>query len=1143
MVVKNIGLPFINGAFSNLSQGQTVNLSYNGVRYKFAANYFGGTGNDLVLQWADTRMVAWGLNDRGMLGNGTRIKSLQPTAVDGTGLLAGKTITAMSAGFDYSMALCSDGTVAGWGFNNDGRLGDNSVTERLVPTAVYSAGVLSGKTVIAISGGFDHSLALCSDGTVVAWGSNDNGELGNAGDAASIVPVRVVTSTALAGKTVVAVSAGLNHSLALCSDGTVASWGSNIFGGLGTSSPDFISVPIAVDTSGVLAGKTVVAISAGVTHNLALCSDGAVVAWGTNSNGQLGNNSSTNSRVPVLVDMSGILADKAVVAVATGRHHSLALCSDGTVVAWGANDAGQLGNNSTIESHVPILVTSSAGSALGGRTVVSVSAGDDFSYAVCSDGIVTAWGSNGYGQLGNNTTISSKVPVAVHSGAMATGERVVASDAGGWFFSLGMSAAPASFEIEVQPDGSAPLADGTGVVNFGNVATNHMSVVVFTVRNTGTTNIAGISIDKSGTHSGDFVVDTSATSATLAPNATTTFAVAFAPGAIGVRSAAIHIHNGEAAGNPFDISLAGSGTAPPASTLALSSTRYTVNEEAGAATVRILRTGSSVGTVGVKVTTSNGTAGSADFTAISQTVSLGDGITFFEVPITTLSPLNTAEPNETFTVTLSQPTGGAAVGTPASATVLILDSVDTILPGTPVITKPSAGAMLDVNAGGSVTVTGTATDNQQIAGVEASLDNGATFTAGTVTLQGTGATYGTTATFVVNVIPVLGGNATVLVRTTDVRGNVSAVFGVRTFVVLRPLVVKVSPSGAGTVTNGFAGSTPREVGKSYTITATPKMGATFVGWTLGGGLTRQQIGVAASALEKPTLTFIFREGLELTANFEENPYDAEIAGTYTGLIKASPDLPDRGAVGPSDEDGTVPGVGAEGYFTATVTTTGAFSGKLTIDGFVLNVAGTFDHEGKARFGTARSFTQFVARTNKPSLTVKFDIGGPPGSVAPAGQIIGEVSATEFKRSVLTSVSTVSADRAHYTGLAGGMVPDEYLTVAGAARNDGMFTVVLPQVPLGSQPNRIADVFTEDDYPKGTGVGTIKVSKAGVVTLTATLADGTPVVASGKLSQDLRVPLFAQLYSLKGFLSTELQLDNSQPDSDVGPAAGSEVLWS
>jgi len=424
MVVKNTGLSFISGTFSNLTQGQTVALAYNGETYNFVANYYGGTGNDLVLVWKDARAFAWGGSYRGQLGNNSTTDSHVPVAVTTSGVLGDKTVFSVAAGSSHSLALCSDGTVAAWGENLLGQLGNNSTTSSAVPVAVDRTGVLAGKTVVAVSAGRIHNLALCSDGTVAAWGSGSSGTLGNnfAGGY-STVPVAVDRTGVLAGKTVVAVSAGNYHSLALCSDGTVAAWGSNIYGFLGNNSTTSSAVPVAVDRTGVLAGKTVVAISAGDVHSVALCSDGTVATWGANYWAQLGNNSLTASLVPVAVTTSGVLTGKTVVAVAAGQFHNVALCSDSTVATWGANDQGQLGNNSGATSYSAVPVAVDRSGVLSGKAVVAVAASSRHTVALCSDGTVAAWGGNDYGQLGNNSTTQSNVPVAVTSSPLAAGER------------------------------------------------------------------------------------------------------------------------------------------------------------------------------------------------------------------------------------------------------------------------------------------------------------------------------------------------------------------------------------------------------------------------------------------------------------------------------------------------------------------------------------------------------------------------------------------------------------------------------------------------------------------------------------------------------------------------------------------------
>ena len=426
-VVKNTGLGFIQGTFDNLAQGQTVTLSRSGIHYAFVANYFGGTGNDLVLQWANTRVLKWPFYTT---GDNSAIPYGIPLPMDMTGMLAGKTIRTMAVGAGHYLALCTDGTLAAWGANSAGQLGNNaSASSSSVPVGVDTSGVLAGKTIIAIAAGNNHSMALCSDGTLAAWGYNSPGSLGNGSMASSKVPVLVDRSGVLAGKAIIAMAAGESHSLALCSDGTVAAWGENAWGQLGDNTLTDRNVPVAVNTTGVLAGKTVTAIGASGAQSLALCSDGTVVSWGANARGQLGNNSTTQSSVPVLVDRTGVLSGKTVSAIAASDAHNLALCSDGTLAAWGYNYYGQLGNNSTIksgaaDSSVPVLVDTS--DVLAGKTITDIHAAQGVrSFALCSDGTLAGWGYNSDGSLGAFTKAHSSVPLAVSMGSLKSGERFV----------------------------------------------------------------------------------------------------------------------------------------------------------------------------------------------------------------------------------------------------------------------------------------------------------------------------------------------------------------------------------------------------------------------------------------------------------------------------------------------------------------------------------------------------------------------------------------------------------------------------------------------------------------------------------------------------------------------------------------------
>jgi alpha-tubulin suppressor-like RCC1 family protein len=380
MVVNNTSLDF-TGTFDNLGQGQQVALSYGGTNYDFVANYYGGSGNDLVLIWAHNRAFAWGSTYSGDLGDNNISSGLVPVAMDttpGASALYGKTVVGISAGFFHSLMLCSDGTVAACGSGQDGQLGYNFPQDQAVPVAVSTANSVSalfGKTVVAIAAGSACSLALCSDGTVASWGDNFSGELGDNSTKQRLAPVAVnrAPGSALYNKTVVAIAEGASHSLALCSDGTVVAWGDNNFGQLGDNkvSGSKSLVPVAVNRdsgTSALYGKTVVAITAALAYSVALCSDGTVASWGYNYYGELGDGAVDNfvppygKTVPVSVNRApgSALYNKTVVGISAGEQFCLALCSDGTAVSWGWNFEGQLGDNSTTDRSLPVAVNTSS---------------------------------------------------------------------------------------------------------------------------------------------------------------------------------------------------------------------------------------------------------------------------------------------------------------------------------------------------------------------------------------------------------------------------------------------------------------------------------------------------------------------------------------------------------------------------------------------------------------------------------------------------------------------------------------------------------------------------------------------------------------------------------------------------------------
>ncbi len=378
----------------------------------------------------------WGLNDRGQLGDNTTTNRALPVAVSGLA-----EATSPAGGFAHSLALRPDGTVWAWGSNQYGQLGGSAGSMcGGVPCSLTPVQVSGLSSVAAVAAGREHSLALLNNGTVMAWGRNANGQLGNGCTIGtncnnSSMPMQVVgPSGAGALGDVVAIAAGGAHSLAVRADGGVWAWGSNGSGQLGTGCdfgtgcPDS-SVPVQVRGVGGTGFLTaVVALAGGGDHSLALKLDGTAWAWGFNSDGQLGNGcllgSTCNDRTsPVqVVNLSG------GTALGAGTNHSLALLAGGSPRAWGLGGQGQLGTGTNGSSSTPA-------SPLGLSGVAALAGGGFHSLALRSDNTAWAWGAGTSGELGNGGMASSNTPVPVSL------PRAVAV-AGGGFHSLGAQASP-----------------------------------------------------------------------------------------------------------------------------------------------------------------------------------------------------------------------------------------------------------------------------------------------------------------------------------------------------------------------------------------------------------------------------------------------------------------------------------------------------------------------------------------------------------------------------------------------------------------------------------------------------------------------------------------------------------------------------
>lgn len=359
------------------------------------------------------KAYCWGDNTQGYLGNNSTTQSLVAVAVDTTGVLSGKTVKSISVGSDHSCVIASDDLVYCWGYNWAGALGDNSTTRRLVPVAVNTAGVLSGKTIKALATGYGYTCAIASDDQEYCWGYGSNGQLGNNTINQSLVPVAVVTTGVLSGKTIKAIASNQYHTCAIASDNNAYCWGDGSNGEFGYGSTSNPSVPIAAFTIGPMVGKTVKSIAVGMYHICVIASDDLSYCAGNNSNGAFGNNTTTNSPTPTVVNTAGVLSGKTIKSLAAAERYTCAVASDNQAYCWGKNTNGQLGNNSIVDSLVPVAVNTAG--VMNGKTLNSMMVGYNFASAVSSDNQVYYWGKNTNGAFGNNSASDSLVPVVAQS--------------------------------------------------------------------------------------------------------------------------------------------------------------------------------------------------------------------------------------------------------------------------------------------------------------------------------------------------------------------------------------------------------------------------------------------------------------------------------------------------------------------------------------------------------------------------------------------------------------------------------------------------------------------------------------------------------------------------------------------------------
>jgi len=340
------------------------------------------------LGWT-ARFGLGGDNRWGQLGDGTIITHRSTPVRIGTD----NNWASVSSGGNHTIAIRTDGSLWAWGSNTQGQLGDGTmgaVNYRNTPTRIGT-----DNNWAFVSAGFQHSVAIRTDGSLWVWGFNDQGQLGTGTTGGFLpVPVQVQAGTAWAS-----VAAGNLHSVAIRTDGSLWAWGNNGQGRLGDGTTTLRNAPVRIGTDNDWAS-----VAAGGAHSMGVREGGTLWAWGFNGHGRLGDGTTTNRATPVQIFPGAIWAS------VSAAGHTVGIMENGTIWTWGLNGNGQLGDGTSGTGERPWPTRA--------RTVTdviwaSVSAGGGYSIAVGTDGTVWGWGANWNHQLGDGSMTDRHVQIQI----------------------------------------------------------------------------------------------------------------------------------------------------------------------------------------------------------------------------------------------------------------------------------------------------------------------------------------------------------------------------------------------------------------------------------------------------------------------------------------------------------------------------------------------------------------------------------------------------------------------------------------------------------------------------------------------------------------------------------------------------------
>ena len=345
----------------------------------------------LLDQFVGNTLFDCGLGTSGQLGDNTATSKSNPVQT----IAQGNNWKQVSCGGTHTAAIKTDGTLWTWGLGTSGQLGDNTVTSKSSPVQTSTFGT-NWKQV---SGGATHTVAIKTDGTLWCWGQNSNGQLG---DNTIVLKSSPIQTIAFGNNWKTAIGGLGGNIISIKTDGTLWCWGAGTFGQLGDNTATTKSSPVQT----VAFGTNWKQIAGGQYHIAAIKTDGTLWMWGSNGNGQLGDNTTTDRSSPVQTVAFGTNWRQA----SCGSTHTAAIKTDGTLWIWGFNVLSQLGDNTNVKKSSPVQTVAF------GTNWKQVSGGQNHTSAIKTDGTLWTWGNNGNGQLGDNTATTRSSPVQTSAG-------------------------------------------------------------------------------------------------------------------------------------------------------------------------------------------------------------------------------------------------------------------------------------------------------------------------------------------------------------------------------------------------------------------------------------------------------------------------------------------------------------------------------------------------------------------------------------------------------------------------------------------------------------------------------------------------------------------------------------------------------